>query len=92
MIITPEHKKLFKHLNSCLNQKSEIFFDLRSDQFCIEVEKKIFHKQVDVWENITNEYVDTIPLCNTQNKYAVGNFDENDKLNCSQCIDLLKTK
>ncbi|SHH89045.1 hypothetical protein SAMN05444481_1413 [Flavobacterium frigidimaris] len=81
------YRRLFKYL--ILNKKNEIFFDIRNDQYCIEEEKKIFHVQVDLWDNITKDYIDTIPMCNTKNKVVIGNIDQNDKINCPQCLDLL---
>jgi hypothetical protein len=83
-------KKQFEHLDLDLDKNIKIDFNLRMDQFCIDVEKKIFHTQLDLWNEETQEYIMAIPFCNTiieDNNHYIG---DDGQLNCPLCIKYLE--
>lgn len=76
--------------------------DIRTDQFVIDIPNKIFHAQLEIWEEEKNSnffgspiyaYKDSFPLCGVKmtKDFGIGDLHpEKNKVNCSDCILILE--
>lgn len=82
-----DQKKIQSIFSELFNSESHILYELKENHFCIEVKNNIIHKQVEVSNSISNEYIDTITLCGAENWYKIHDSIE---VNCKKCNELLK--